>query len=317
MVAKHRLLLVAIVGFAALLGGSKWELSGAQSPPQATQTYKLWGVYWSVSPGFESTVEMKNNRLDETVTAHISVYFASGEEYYLDSLRLGPRETRNLSLNQALDAAPRGVASRASREGTLEVEFTSENSSAIMGSITVQNRRQGLAWNFFLYPALATAVQPLRGVFWFPDRRADGFVAIQNLSEEVILLEPVFHVSGGQHAVEPIRLPASGGVKFELRRELRRLGMRDVEAGGLELRYQGPPGALQAHGVLFDEEGFSTEVDFLRYGESLERKTFAYRTPRFAVGAADPRLGLPPRTRFQSYLVCTISMGTRRTLTWP
>ena len=194
MAFNRRFSVVAVLGFSLLLVGSKWELSVAQSPPQTAQTYRLWGVYWSVAPGFDSTLEMKNNRLDETVTAHISVYFASGEEYYLNSLRLGPRETKNLSLNQALDAAPSSVASRASREGTLEVEFNSENSSAIMGSITVQNRRQGLAWNFFLYPALATAAQPLRGVFWFPDRRADGFIAIQNLSEEMVLLEPVFHV---------------------------------------------------------------------------------------------------------------------------
>lgn len=167
----------------------------------------------------------------------------------------------------------------------------------------MSNPEKRLAWNFFLYPAGGTEVQPLRGVFWLPNHKADGFVAIQNVSEENVRVEPTFHAAGTKHGLEPVYLAAGQGLKLDLRRELRKLGLNKSDAGGLELAYSGPPGALRAHGVLFDGRGFSTEIDFLAYGEAAEPRTFAYRTPRFAIGTADPKLGLPRRTSFQSYLV--------------
>lgn len=268
--------------------------------------YKLWGVYWNIQPGFTSTLEMKNNRVSETVTAHVSLYFASGEEYYLRPVLLSPRQTAVIDLNRAIASLPRAVAARASSEGTIEVAFDSGNASAIMASVSVKNPDRGIAWNFFLYPDgywPEEAVSPLQSAFWLPSSRADGFVAIQNVSDATATLTPRFHVNGAVHQGSPTSLLAGQGFKLELRRELRQLGLDRVNAGGIEIAYQGTPGAILAHGVLFDNQGFSAEMDFLPETALEESTDFFYRTPRLALGPADPALNLPERTKFKPTLV--------------
>jgi hypothetical protein len=91
--------------------------------------------------------------------------------------------------------------------------------------------------------------------------------------------------------------------KLDLRRALRELGLGRTVAGGIELTYEGEPDALRAHGLLFDGDGFSTQVDFNRTFSMPEPQALTYHTPWFATGLADPLLGLPRRTKFDPYLV--------------
>lgn len=155
--------------------------------------YKLWGTYWTVEPGFTSTLEMKNNRVGESLTARVSLYFLNGKEFELDSVVLGPRQTVVIDLNEVHKALPASIAARAGKEGTVEVEFVGPNPSAIMGSVSVTNPRRGIAWNFFLYPErLGLGIAPVRGLFWFPDHKADGFVAVQNLSAQAMTVTLIF-----------------------------------------------------------------------------------------------------------------------------
>ncbi len=298
------LAVLVLIAFSLLLTAPTTNLRAVNvsSEPE----YKLWGVYWNIQPGFTSTLEMKNNRVSETVTAHVSLYFASGEEYYLRPVLLSPRQTAVIDLNRAIASLPRAVAARASREGTVEVAFDSGNASAIMASVSVKNPDRGIAWNFFLYPDgywPEETVSPLQSAFWLPSSRADGFVAIQNVSDATATLTPRFHVNGAVHQGSPTSLLAGQGFKLELRRELRRLGLDHVDAGGIEITYQGAPGAILAHGVLFDNQGFSAEMDFLPETALEESTDFFYRTPRLALGPADPALGLPERTKFKPTLV--------------
>ena len=106
-----------------------------------------------------------------------------------------------------------------------------------------------------------------------------------------------------------------------LRRELRSLGLEQVSAGGIELTYKGPSDAVKAHGVLFNNLGFSTEIDFHLQNTGEEERVLTMRTPRFGIGRADPALGLPTTTTFEptlalhnfakSELAVTLSVGYR------
>ncbi|MGH9817264.1 MAG: hypothetical protein ACRD6I_14420, partial [Candidatus Acidiferrales bacterium] len=251
MAAARRLLPTALLVLIAiaLLTLTPTPNLGANESSNSPR-HKLWGVYWSVQPGFHSTLEMKNNRMKETVTAHVSLYFESGEEWYLRPVVLSPRQTAVIDVNRAIASLPRAVAARASREGTLEVSFDATNSSAIMASVSVKNPGRGIAWNFFLYPDgywSQASPTPLESVFWLPDNRTDGFVAIQNVSEATTTFIPRFHVAGAVHEGTARSLLAGQGYKLDLRRELKRLGLSQIEAGGIELVYQGASGAILAH----------------------------------------------------------------------
>jgi hypothetical protein len=104
-----------------------------------SQEQRLWGIYWTVEPGFTTTLEMKNNLPTTSLTVRLSLYFASGEEYPLTPVQLGPRQTTSIEINTLIYSLPRNVAARAGREGTLEVEYDAPTPSALMGSLSVIN----------------------------------------------------------------------------------------------------------------------------------------------------------------------------------
>lgn len=321
---KHRYQIVGIFSLLSLVLVAGFLFSERRSAAAGEETVEqiLWGPYWTVQPGFTSTLEMKNNRAEETLPVQVSLYFANGEEYYLDPMQLGPRQTVVIDLNHIIESLPASVAARAGREGTLEVVHNGANFQALMGSVSVTNPEQGIAWVFRLYPSAPDfPVVPVRGLFWFPDENTDGFIAVQNASEEYIDVSPLFHIAGESHSAPSFRLAPGQGSKLELRKELRRLGLEQVTAGGIEFTYEGPSDALKLHGVLFNNQGFSTEIDFHLQNTGEEERVLTMRTPRFGIGRADPALGLPTTTTFEptlalhnfakSELAVTLSVGYR------
>ncbi|MGH9813388.1 MAG: hypothetical protein ACRD4T_09670, partial [Candidatus Acidiferrales bacterium] len=294
----HSSLLMLVV-LAALLDPGHGRTQ--QDPENAEQT--LWSTYWTVEPGFTSTLEMKNNRVDRPLYVQVSLYFANGEEYYLERLHLEPRQTVVVNLNQVYESLPAAVRARVGKEGAVEVSFRAPSASSLMGGVSIVNPERGIAWNFRLYgraPALPLA--PLVGAFWFYDSQSDGFVAMQNVSDETVYVTPRFYVNGAVHTLAPIRLWSDQVYKLELGKELRNLGLTGVRAGGIELAYQGPSEAVVAHGALFNRRGFSAEITFLRRASGPEEHPFSVRTPRVAIGPADPRLGLPASASFEPLL---------------
>jgi len=264
----------------------------------------LWSPYWTVAPNFTSTLEMKNNLAEEPLTVHVWLYSAGGEEHYLQAVWLQPRQTVVLDLNTAIAALPPATAARLGKEGTAKATFLASHVSNLMGAISVTNPKRGAAWNFRLYPSFAERpVVPVRGLFWLYDQKTDGFVAAQNASDSFITLNPSFHIEGMSHPLPPVSLAPGQHFKLELRKELERLGLLEVTAGGIEFTYQGPGDALKAHGVLFNKKGFSAEIHFSRFDQWDEPRDFTQRTPRFPLGPADPRLGLPAPTVFEPFLL--------------
>lgn len=269
----------------------------------STPEQKLWAVYWTAAPGFTSTLEIKNNRLKETLTVRPTLYLRSGEELPLEPLTLGPRETAVVNINQALAAFLHDSLGDRQR-GSLEVDFLAPNDQALMGTVSVTNPTNGIAWNFRLYTVNSSnPAAPVRGLFWFPDEKTKGLVEIQNASEDFITVSPSFEIKGAKYSLPPTRVAPDQGFTLDLREELRKLGLVSIRAGGIELAYDGPGDALKAHEVLFNREGFSTEVDLLPSQSHKISHPLALRTPQFAVGPADPRMGLPPETSFEPTLV--------------
>ncbi|MFQ5926045.1 MAG: hypothetical protein ACE5MH_01275, partial [Terriglobia bacterium] len=267
---------------------------------------------------------MKNNRVEETLTVQVSLYFANGEKYYLAPMQLAPRQTAVINLNQVYESLSASLQARAGRAGTVEVVHNGPNFAALMGGVSMTNPEQGIGWNFRLYLTDPDSeLLPVAGLFWFPDPESDGFVAAQNASEDFLAINPSFRIGGESFPLPPIQLAPGQGYKLELRKALRQLGLNEVTAGTVEFTFQGTPDALKAHGVLFNQRGFSTEIDFHRVATWPSEQTFTLRTPRFALGAADPRLGLPAATFFEptlalqnfsdAELAVTLAVGFRTT----
>jgi hypothetical protein len=287
------LLAVALVFFASL------GLIIYASPTASSQ--KMWSAFWTVAPGYTSVLEMKNNRGARVLTVQPTLYFRSGEELTLAQIVLAPRQTGTLSLNDALSAELGKHPTH--DEGTLELEVSDPDDQALMGNVSVISQQHGIAWNFRLYGLAPTPTpSPVRGVFWFPDEHTQGFVAAQNTSDDFMNVQPIFEIAGRTYQLPSTRVGPDQGFKIDLRRELRGLGLKDIDRGGIQLAYDGQGGALIAHEVLFNNTGFSTEVDLLPQTDAGMDQSVTLRTPQFAIGPADNRLGLPDKAVFQPTL---------------
>ena len=291
-----------------ILFGALFALPGGA--PQQTRAHqhwkeiKLYASYWNTERGFSSTLEMKNNRLRETLNAHVSIYFINGEEHELPAMAIAPRQTVVLDLNRVLDSLPALQRARLPKEGTVEVEYDGPNSSALMGSVSVVNPEKGIAWSFFLYPAYrGLSNAPLAGVFWLPTKKAEGVVLLHNTSKSVMTVFPALQVEGGTLSLDPVYLNAEQISKLNINQALKKYERDSLSAGGVELSYEGEPDALRAHGLLYDGRGFATQVDFNRVTSIREPQELTYHAPRFALGSADPALGLPRGTDFEPFLV--------------
>lgn len=291
---------VSILIFLLIPSADQQQTRAYQHWPQ----HKLYASYWSTERGFNSTLEMKNNRIKETLIARVSIYFTNGEEHTLESLSIAPRQTLMIDIDSVIASLPASRRKRIPREGTVEVEYEGPNATSLMGSVSVTNPAQGIAWSFFLYPAYqATSIAPLQGLFWFPNRKTEGMVLLHNISGSGMTVHPRVEVSGASYLLPDVTLRGEELVKLDLRKALRHLDPDRPAAGGIELTYEGEPDSLRAHGLLFDGQGFSTQVDFNRVVSLIEPQELTYHTPRFAIGEADPILGVPQKTKFEPRLI--------------
>jgi hypothetical protein len=103
---KPALLLVATT-LLLTISPSSFAAAGQSSSAQA-----LWAAYWTIEPGFTSTLEMKNNLVQSPLDITVSLYFANGEEYPLSPISIGPRQTVVLDISSISSTATRGPRSR-------------------------------------------------------------------------------------------------------------------------------------------------------------------------------------------------------------
>src|SRR5262245_26505869 len=100
------ILSVTLIGLSLLIAlrvGKAKVRSQQQSDPAST-VFTIAAPYWSVEGGFISTIEMKNYRVDQSLTITPILYPLHGPEVALDAVTLNPSETRVLNINDALAA---------------------------------------------------------------------------------------------------------------------------------------------------------------------------------------------------------------------
>jgi len=90
----------------------------AAEPAEDVFDFAIHAPYWSTEPGFISTIQMKNYRVDEPLTVTPVLYSLAGREIKLDPIRLNPSETQVLNINEALAAV-----GEASTVGAVEIRY--------------------------------------------------------------------------------------------------------------------------------------------------------------------------------------------------
>jgi len=244
--------------------------------------------YWSVEDGFVSTIQVKNYRVDKKVTVTVVLFPLHGDEIMLDPVTLNPSETRVLNVNDALAGYEKHFT-----VGAAEIRFSQDPEGIFGANLSVLNAARSLIYDFqFRPPEMSSR---LEGIFWFLDKGTDGFVAVQNTSDDNVEVVPTLYAREQQHKLQPIALRPHEMSLITLRRELHNLALDDISEGGIKLEASKANAVIAGGGAANPEIGFSAPLrleDPEMQAMRAKRLGQTLHALNVAIGADDPMMGM-------------------------
>lgn len=312
---------VLFVVFALPLTASAQVLAPHKPVPPVLPQPKAWhspatsrsivGGLWMTDANFKSTIYIRNQVETSPVTVKPVLYLSNGVAYPLPPVILEPSGVAVVSINDAL--AQQGLAPYATLSGYVEVDYSWPWDPLCVTVSNVDTQHSliftyGLAASMPATPKIhgvhsdQPAPQTVEGVWWRQEPSVTGFVALSNTTAQQ--LDTSVSVSGsGVNALGGHDVTISPhGTKLV---ELPEIQSAVDPTGGLEITYQGAPGALVISGGLEDQaSGYSANLPFHSAPASSAKSSVRdYSELGLMTGAADPMMSFPSGTFFTPYSV--------------
>lgn len=245
--------------FAFALGKTLFSTK-ASSPSQIAPTHVVSLPYYSVKGGWESTLTL-NNAVSDPLTVSIVCYGLDGSALTLPAQDLPPFQNVSLKLNDLLAQA--GQANNF-REGSLELSFPHENGMALGPQLTVTNLAEH--WSTDMEPAMGRQSRRLEGLWWSSGKQTDARLVLSNSLNEPLTVQMNLDYQNKRLPYPAVQLSSHQTILLDVNEILRTLGIKaiSIDKGGLSLSYDGPVGALNAHGFIIDrKEKFASNLHFI------------------------------------------------------
>jgi|HubBroStandDraft_6_1064221.scaffolds.fasta_scaffold10714_3 hypothetical protein len=294
--------LAAVLTVSLAVFATEVRASGA---PRQTQT--LYCGLWRVDSGFVSTARIKNVLITSDLSISPVIYLADGTAYQLPQLNLGPGGIADLSINDALNAAPSQVRAHLSDFGSLGLSFTAKSPANAAASMQVLNLSQSLVFVAPFLPLRTMQMPPaeylLEAMWWKHDSGVSPFAAISNTSlvEKDATVEVLG--SGGTVRSRSLSLGPRNTQILDLAQMLLELPDSEQQTGGIRIRYLGQMGDIVASGGLLNQsEGYSASIEF-HFGSSSHASPTSVSLAGIGlmVGSPPAVLYYPGTTRFSAY----------------
>ena len=244
---------VALIIVNGLNSRATAESDRPSTQANSTSTFAIYAPYWSVEDGFVSTIEMKNYRVDQSLSIRPVLYPLHGPAVALDPVALNPSETRLLNINDALAAQHKHFT-----VGAVEIKYADVTESVFGANLTVLNKEKSLIYDFqFRIPEMSSR---LEGMWWFYDEHTDGFVAVQNTSDDAVTATPTFYAQQHPRQLEPLHLQPHEMRLIELRKELNELQLGGTTGGGITIESSESNAVIAGGGLVNPEIGFSAPL---------------------------------------------------------
>jgi hypothetical protein len=126
-----------------------------------------YSAYWTTAYGFESTIELHNNFVDEPLRVTPVLYTANGAAIELDEVQMGVLGSSSVKINEAL--AAKGVSQPQS--GSAVFCYSRKFGGALSAEISVIQYQKSLAYTIPSVEGLSRASQAQHTAFWRPSKR--------------------------------------------------------------------------------------------------------------------------------------------------
>jgi len=216
--------------------------------------------YYSTKADWESTLTL-NNAVDAPLNVSITLYSMDGTPLSLPDQSLRPLQNVSVSLREALSALR---AAQKFREGSVELSFQNDNGMALGPQLTVAELSRG--FSFDMEPAMGLKSNKFEGLWWSLDKETDARVALSNTQGQPLTVHTNVDYRGKQLPYPTIQLSPHETVLLNVDNVRRTLNLQGagIDKGGLSFTYDGPVGALSAHGFVINrKEGFASNLHFV------------------------------------------------------
>ena len=120
------------------------------------------------------------------------------------------------------------------------------------------NKEKSLIYDFqFRMPEMSSR---LEGLWWFYDEHTDGFIAVENTSDDVVTATPTFYAQQHPRQLEPLHLQPHEMRLIELRKELNELQLEGTTGGGVTIESSKPNAVIAGGGLVNPEIGFTAPL---------------------------------------------------------
>lgn len=273
------------------------------------KSQRVFSGFWRVDHGFESTLRIKNVLITQSLSVSPVIYMADGSAFALPSVELPPGGIHDVSVNEALQAAPSSVRAHLSEFGSAAVDFTAPSVMNAATHMQVLNTAQSLIFTSSSRPILPAAAmssgeQTLESLWWKHDAGVSVFAAVSNMSGASKDVQLEVLGSAGSVRTHRFALAARATEIVTLDEIIAELPDRENQTGGIRAKFEGTPSDIfAATGLVNPNEGYSATSEFHLHHEmgSASTSHFSIGSVGLMVGVQDPMMGFPKNTQFTVY----------------
>ncbi|MFB3813817.1 MAG: hypothetical protein ACE14L_06870, partial [Terriglobales bacterium] len=255
-----------------------------------------FATYWTVEPGWQSELELRNNLAKDNLTIQPVLYTSEGVEIPLAAVNIPPNEIRTVDLGAALSATAPTVKGP-NAFGSVVLKYTAHSELALYAAVMVHREGLPIAFHFDserINPAYQEG--GWEGIWWWPNETADSYVILANSSGEPLALTVRVSDSTGKSSQQAFGLGPHQTRKVSVR-ELVSRAQLDGSYGGIQISTLVKAGDLHAAQISYDEtNGFSALMKLFDHDPSARSEHVVLRAPMVALGNPDPVLNFPSGT---------------------
>jgi len=268
-----------------LLGPADWKPS-----PQSVSA-----AYWTLEPGWNTDLEMRNNLRSRELTITPVLRIASGQELSLAPVTVAPQHVVSLNLRNLAQEDAR-ILNYSGSFGSAVFRFSGMSAVNVFAATIVRHEGEPIDFHFDADEAGATYYKMggLEGVWWLPVRSSTDYLILSNPSEKA-LSGSLFLSTLSQNRRVPISIGAGQTKRVNIRQAL---GPSNISAiGGLTLSLPGNE-SLSATQIVFDEvTGLAAIMKLFDRDPDDKPTNHVLRAPMMALSQPDYGLGFPNGTR--------------------
>jgi hypothetical protein len=267
-----------------MVGPVKWEPS-----PQ-----EVSAAYWTLEPGWNTDVEMRNNLKFRELTITPVLRAASGQEVSLAPVTVAAQHVISLDLRSLAQSQPQILNSTGSF-GSVVFRFSGLDPANLFAATIVRREGQPIDFHFDADEAGSPlyTTDGIEGMWWVPAQTATDYLILGNPSKKAVSGSLVLSTPSANR-----RIPLSIGPGQTHRIDLREtLGPSSVGImGGLTLSLPGHE-SLSATQIVFDEvTGLAAIMKLFGREPDDKSKNHVLLAPMMALSQPDPGLAFPSGT---------------------